>query len=140
MIRGKKNFLPHGANVFGFGLLFKIDESCIPHHLGERGGKQKKAASQETNDPVSADDSGPAVCVDNAGDEALEDSELSKTAAQQTEHQTSNGADTNGSVKDANRGILGVAGKGAYERLAVRFLDGKESTCIRRFFIAWRSS
>ena len=36
MIRGKKNFLPPNSLVMGFGLLFKLDESCLAHHVGER--------------------------------------------------------------------------------------------------------
>ncbi|EGG13343.1 DUF814 family protein [Cavenderia fasciculata] len=36
MIRGKKNYLPHSQLVMGFGFMFKIDDSCIANHLGER--------------------------------------------------------------------------------------------------------
>ncbi|KAF9923082.1 hypothetical protein FBU30_006797 [Linnemannia zychae] len=36
MIRGKKNFLPPVQLVYGFGLLFKLDESSIGNHLHER--------------------------------------------------------------------------------------------------------
>ncbi|KAF8971959.1 hypothetical protein BGZ46_010228, partial [Entomortierella lignicola] len=36
MIRGKKNFLPPVQLVYGFGLLFKLDESSIGNHLNER--------------------------------------------------------------------------------------------------------
>ncbi|EFJ40301.1 hypothetical protein VOLCADRAFT_69736 [Volvox carteri f. nagariensis] len=36
MIRGKKNFLPPQPLVMGFGFLFKLDDSSIPAHLGER--------------------------------------------------------------------------------------------------------
>ncbi|KAF9434513.1 hypothetical protein BGZ76_007890 [Entomortierella beljakovae] len=36
MIRGKKNFLPPVQLVYGFGLLFKLDESSIANHLNER--------------------------------------------------------------------------------------------------------
>ncbi|KAL1916732.1 uncharacterized protein VTP21DRAFT_5436 [Calcarisporiella thermophila] len=36
MIRGKKNFLPPVQLVYGFGLLFRVDESCIARHIGER--------------------------------------------------------------------------------------------------------
>uniref|UniRef100_A0A7S2ZV77 NFACT RNA-binding domain-containing protein n=2 Tax=Rhodosorus marinus TaxID=101924 RepID=A0A7S2ZV77_9RHOD len=36
VIRGKKNFLPPMALEFGLGMLFKIDESCIENHAGER--------------------------------------------------------------------------------------------------------
>ncbi|KAG2487711.1 hypothetical protein HYH03_013710 [Edaphochlamys debaryana] len=36
MIRGKKNFLPPQPLVMGFGFLFRLDDSSIPAHLGER--------------------------------------------------------------------------------------------------------
>ncbi len=36
MIRGKKNFVSVGQLALGFGVLFKVDESCIPAHLHER--------------------------------------------------------------------------------------------------------
>ncbi|GIL69667.1 hypothetical protein Vretifemale_580 [Volvox reticuliferus] len=36
MIRGKKNFLPPQPLVMGFAFLFKLDDSSIPAHLGER--------------------------------------------------------------------------------------------------------
>ncbi|KAG0329329.1 hypothetical protein BG000_000106 [Podila horticola] len=36
MIRGKKNFLPPVQLVYGFGFLFKLDESSIGSHLNER--------------------------------------------------------------------------------------------------------
>lgn len=36
MIRGRKNFLPPQPLVFGFGFMFKLDDSCIVNHLGER--------------------------------------------------------------------------------------------------------
>ncbi|GMH40784.1 hypothetical protein BSKO_08688 [Bryopsis sp. KO-2023] len=36
MIRGKKNFLPAAGLVFGFGYMFRLEESCIEDHRGER--------------------------------------------------------------------------------------------------------
>ncbi|KAF9281020.1 hypothetical protein BGZ68_006891 [Mortierella alpina] len=36
MIRGKKNFLPPVQLVYGFGFLFKLDDSSIGNHLNER--------------------------------------------------------------------------------------------------------
>lgn len=36
MIRGKKNFLPPHPLVMGFGILFRLDESCLASHLNER--------------------------------------------------------------------------------------------------------
>ncbi|KAM6202057.1 ribosome quality control complex subunit NEMF [Rhynchocyon petersi] len=36
MIRGKKNFLPPSYLMMGFSFLFKVDESCVWKHRGER--------------------------------------------------------------------------------------------------------
>ncbi|KAK3092818.1 hypothetical protein FSP39_007530 [Pinctada imbricata] len=36
MVRGKKNYLPPSYLIYGFGLLFKLEEGSIPHHKGER--------------------------------------------------------------------------------------------------------
>ncbi|XP_069883706.1 ribosome quality control complex subunit NEMF [Dipodomys merriami] len=36
MIRGKKNFLPPSYLMMGFSFLFKVDETCIWRHRGER--------------------------------------------------------------------------------------------------------
>lgn len=36
MIRGKKNYLPPSYLVYGFGLLFKLDEDSLERHKGER--------------------------------------------------------------------------------------------------------
>ncbi|XP_078458539.1 ribosome quality control complex subunit NEMF [Lampetra planeri] len=36
MVRGKKNYLPPSYLMMGFGFLFKVDESCVARHKGER--------------------------------------------------------------------------------------------------------
>lgn len=36
MIYGKKNFLKPSRMEMGFGLLFKIDPSCLERHMNER--------------------------------------------------------------------------------------------------------
>ena len=36
MIRGKKNFLPPATLIMGFGFLFKLEDSSIERHRGER--------------------------------------------------------------------------------------------------------
>ena len=36
MIRGKKNFLPPATLIMGFGFLFKLEDSSIERHKGER--------------------------------------------------------------------------------------------------------
>jgi hypothetical protein len=45
MIRGKKNFLPPVQLVYGFGYLFKLDESCIGNHV--RGITQEEETEEE---------------------------------------------------------------------------------------------
>ena len=39
MIRGKKNYLPPSYLVMGFGVMFKVDESCVKNHANERKPK-----------------------------------------------------------------------------------------------------
>lgn len=36
MVRGKKNFLPPQGLLMGFGFMFKLEDSCIGRHSGER--------------------------------------------------------------------------------------------------------
>lgn len=36
MVRGKKNFLPPQGLVMGLGFMFKLEDSCIGRHVGER--------------------------------------------------------------------------------------------------------
>ena len=58
MIRGKKNFLPPAQLLMGFALLFRVDESCVSRHLGERGGNSSSAASalSKNSDDLLIDD------------------------------------------------------------------------------------
>merc|ERR1711971_1455931 len=48
MIRGKKNFLPPAHLVMGFGFLFRLEESSVERHKGER----KVKGVDENSDPV----------------------------------------------------------------------------------------
>lgn len=36
MIYGKKNFLPPSPLEMGFGIMFRLDDSCVLHHLADR--------------------------------------------------------------------------------------------------------
>jgi hypothetical protein len=36
MIRGKKNFLPPVQLVYGFGIMFRLDASCVAKHIDDR--------------------------------------------------------------------------------------------------------
>ena len=59
MIRGKKNFLPPVQLVYGFGYLFKLDESSVGNHVSEKlsAEGQDESTSQDVSESVSlADD------------------------------------------------------------------------------------
>ncbi|KAL0022374.1 hypothetical protein WJX77_005710 [Trebouxia sp. C0004] len=61
MIRGKKNFLPPNPLVMGFAFLFKLDESSIAAHLGERAPKLADGESvaldqQDATEDLNAED------------------------------------------------------------------------------------
>jgi len=45
MIRGKKNYLPPSYLIMGFGIMFKLDESCVENHVNERKSKFLDEAS-----------------------------------------------------------------------------------------------
>lgn len=61
MIRGKKNFLPPAQLVLGFGFMFKLDESSVAAHLGERSKAQlNEVIESAPTTPSSAADT-PAV-------------------------------------------------------------------------------
>ncbi|KAI8050062.1 fibronectin-binding protein A N-terminus-domain-containing protein [Thamnidium elegans] len=47
MIRGKKNFLPPVQLVYGFGYVFKLDESCIGNHVKTANEDDKENNEQE---------------------------------------------------------------------------------------------
>ncbi|KAF9954278.1 hypothetical protein BGZ72_004711 [Mortierella alpina] len=49
MIRGKKNFLPPVQLVYGFGFLFKLDDSSIGNHLNERRAPRIEEAEATEN-------------------------------------------------------------------------------------------
>ncbi|KAG0213333.1 hypothetical protein BGX28_004671 [Mortierella sp. GBA30] len=49
MIRGKKNFLPPVQLVYGFGFLFKLDDSSIGNHLNERRAPKIEDADSSGN-------------------------------------------------------------------------------------------
>ena len=50
MVRGKKNYLPPQPLMFGFAFMFKLEESCIGRHAGERavrGGLEEEEEEQQ---------------------------------------------------------------------------------------------
>ncbi|KAF2368485.1 protein of unknown function DUF3441 [Trinorchestia longiramus] len=57
MVRGKKNFLPPSHLVYGFGFLFRLEESSIARHSGERSVKLLEEAEQQLQE-MSVEDHG----------------------------------------------------------------------------------
>ncbi|CAM9478235.1 unnamed protein product [Ectocarpus sp. 8 AP-2014] len=47
MVRGRKHFLPPRALEMGFALLFKLDDSCLAAHAGERREKLTNGEEEE---------------------------------------------------------------------------------------------
>ena len=58
MVRGKKNFLPPNPLVMGFGLLFRLDESCIAAHLNERRVRGEGEVEEDRSSRDLADQDG----------------------------------------------------------------------------------
>ena len=53
MIRGKKNFLPPSQLMMGFGILFKVDESCAAVHAHERRVRVVEGSDESQTTAVS---------------------------------------------------------------------------------------
>ncbi|KAI8394072.1 fibronectin-binding protein A N-terminus-domain-containing protein [Radiomyces spectabilis] len=63
MIRGKKNFLPPVQLVYGFGYLFKLDESSVGNHISEQ--KRLEQSDSPANEPVTS--SSPSAVESESG-------------------------------------------------------------------------
>jgi hypothetical protein len=55
MIRGKKNFLPPVQLVYGFGYLFKLDESSIGNHV--KPAKENNLSTEYDDDVLEPEQS-----------------------------------------------------------------------------------
>ncbi|KAF9189935.1 hypothetical protein BGZ51_009147 [Haplosporangium sp. Z 767] len=76
MIRGKKNFLPPVQLVYGFGLLFKLDESSIANHLNERHAPR----IEDADNAVAGAESDKTT----AANRSIEESELNMQGTKET--------------------------------------------------------
>ncbi|KAG0017952.1 hypothetical protein BGZ80_007744 [Entomortierella chlamydospora] len=99
MIRGKKNFLPPVQLVYGFGLLFKLDESSIGNHLNERRAPRiedtdNTAESESTNKTATEDATSAEQQVGENGqqgeDEVLGGSDGSEDEKEENEDKSTN--------------------------------------------------
>ncbi|KAI8147504.1 fibronectin-binding protein A N-terminus-domain-containing protein [Fennellomyces sp. T-0311] len=75
MIRGKKNFLPPVQLVYGFGYLFRLDESSVGNHVSEKqGAEEEESASQDISGNASLAD----VEQESSGAAAEEEQNMEK--------------------------------------------------------------
>merc|ERR1719225_713017 len=56
MIRGKKNFLPPSHLIMSFGFLFKLEESSIERHKGERKVRGLEESKQDVKEDESVEE------------------------------------------------------------------------------------
>eukprot|EP00127_Corallochytrium_limacisporum_P006747 Clim_evm17s235 gene=Clim_evmTU17s235 len=55
VIRGRKNYLPPSQLIMGYTLLFRVDDTCIARHLGERNAKGVETESEISSAPTNPD-------------------------------------------------------------------------------------
>ncbi|CAI9591240.1 unnamed protein product, partial [Staurois parvus] len=97
MIRGKKNFLPPSYLMMGFGFLFKVDETCVWRHKGERKvklqdedlesvtGSTSELAAEETEALDGSEDSSEEEQEEKPHNRDLKDIGLQDNSAEGTE-------------------------------------------------------
>jgi hypothetical protein len=61
MIRGKKNFLPPTQLVYGFAVLFRVEDACIEKHADER----KPLSFAQSNESVDSESVSHATASEN---------------------------------------------------------------------------
>ncbi|KAI9139262.1 fibronectin-binding protein A N-terminus-domain-containing protein [Paraphysoderma sedebokerense] len=90
MIRGKKNFLPPSQLVYGFGILFKVDETSVGRHIGERRilyeyeeeDMRKTGGDDDDTEDVDADEETEDVELADNNDGSGNDSEVEDSIPQ----------------------------------------------------------
>ncbi|KAJ3176325.1 hypothetical protein HDU87_005367 [Geranomyces variabilis] len=70
MIRGKKNWLPPVQLIYGFAILFKVDESCAARHYWERRPWRRQGEDGEAADQAGGITDGVAPQADAEQDNA----------------------------------------------------------------------
>ncbi|XP_028677833.2 ribosome quality control complex subunit NEMF-like isoform X1 [Erpetoichthys calabaricus] len=78
MIRGKKNFLPPSYLMMGFSFLFKVEESCVWRHKGERKTKCVEDDG-ETVDSTSTEMDTELLGGDSSSEEDMDEQEPQKS-------------------------------------------------------------
>ncbi|CAO0793809.1 unnamed protein product [Mucor circinelloides] len=94
MIRGKKNFLPPVQLVYGFGYVFKLDESSIGNHV--KGNTQQEDDEEEDTAAEEPAPSGKVDFLDSIEEKKPEDDQTE--SAEPTEKETADESATTSGV------------------------------------------
>lgn len=95
MVRGKKNFLPPNPLVMGFGLLFRLDESCIAAHLNERRVRGEGEVEEDRSSRDLADQDG--LGLTGSGVEQVEEEDADRVTIVTSDRANASGR---GSMKE----------------------------------------
>ncbi|KAI8354448.1 fibronectin-binding protein A N-terminus-domain-containing protein [Mortierella sp. GBAus27b] len=101
MIRGKKNFLPPVQLVYGFGILFKLDDSSIANHLNERRPPMLEDADGSTNTATTAE-SVQTNTLTSSKEDAAATQPAQDDAEQDDDEQALDGSDGSDDEKENN--------------------------------------
>ena len=78
MIRGKKNFINAARLEMGLGILFKVDESCVARHVGER----KVRGNEEEEEVMEEEEEEETTCEETIKLRKFERTKLKKAEAE----------------------------------------------------------
>ncbi|KAI8818482.1 uncharacterized protein EV422DRAFT_168502 [Fimicolochytrium jonesii] len=130
MIRGKKNWLPPVQLVYGFGLLFRVDDSSAGRHYWERrpwrgdaagggvveaGGEKEMESNESLVEDVELDDAegnDDAAAQDNEGADGEDDAEAEPATAREDQagdDEANGGASGSGSESSDNEDADDIA-------------------------------
>ena len=131
MIRGKKNFMPPANLILGFGFLFRLEESSIERHKGERKVRTIEEKSEEVGIAEGVDVDGNEDDNDDAdersevkleeikeesGDEAISSSSSSSSSTASKDEDEAEFPDTSVDLKVTSTGqVVSVKARGVSE-------------------------
>ncbi|XP_042310967.1 nuclear export mediator factor NEMF [Sceloporus undulatus] len=113
MIRGKKNFLPPSYLMMGFSFLFKVEESCVWRHTGERKVKVQdedmetvtsntSELAEEEMEPLDAPEGDESSSDDSEKGESREKPENEQDPTETHQQEGENGRDETGEALEGS--------------------------------------
>lgn len=138
MVRGKKNYLPPTPLLFGFGILFRVADECVPNHMHERRPHLRGANDGDSQESIgetsvtgdfnqlasiesinSIDDGDNNNCSIDGGDDAEE--EVAVAGSSSTDSSTSSDSDESEPESEKRKISPAVSKKTAVEAVADKY-------------------